>query len=169
MNWQHAAAWIWGWAGEERNNGVWVTHSLPCTRSHVIHPRTLGLARSCLPVSSCWPDLFTAKVYIYCHRHTLAHTTHRRTCTGASCGGLGGGGGVFRESSAPNPNIVNWGQVCFLPRLLSFLSYRLLVTSRWYRRALPWCKSTAGSRYVTYVWLMARINRYFKSQPSLVS
>lgn len=73
MNWQHAAAWIWGRAGEEGNSGVWVTHSLPCTRSHVIHPRTPGLARPCLPVSSCWPDLFTAKVYIYCHRHTL-HT-----------------------------------------------------------------------------------------------
>lgn len=139
MNWQHAAAWIWGCAGEEGNNGVWVTHSLPCTRSHVIHPRTLGLARSCLPVSSCWPDLFTAKVYIYCHTHT--HTAHRRTCTGASCRRRG----IFREPSAPNPNIVNWGQVFFLPHFLSFLSHWLLVILKQERRTLPWGRAQPGA------------------------
>lgn len=131
-----------------------------------IHGLGVSLGRVC----PCHPAGLTFSLLkcIYIATDTHSHTTHRRTCTGASCG-VGGGKGIFRESSAPNPNIVNWVQVCCLPRLLSFLSYRLLVTSRWWRRALPWCKSTAGSRYVTYVWLIARINRYFKSQPSLVS
>lgn len=33
----------------------------------------------------------------------------------------------------------------------------------------PMRLSVAGCGYVTYVWLIAQINRYFKSQPFLIS
>lgn len=131
---------------------MWFVHGLRVSHGRVCPSHPAGLTFSLL---KC----------IYIATDTHSPTAHRRTCTGASCTRRG----IFREPSDPNPNIVNWGQVRFLLRFLSFLSCRLLVILRRERRALPWGKSTAGCRYVTYVWLIARINRYFKSQPFLIS
>lgn len=58
--------------GNSGNNGVCrVSHSLPCTKSPVIH--------ACLPAASRMPDLFPVKVYIYPAAHAASAGTAPRS------------------------------------------------------------------------------------------